>query len=352
MQDVSAAVFESLALAKLVGQAPAFTAALRQLPQVARSGASVLLQGETGTGKELAARALHYLSPRADGPFVPVNCASLPDTLLEDELFGHERGAFTDAREARIGLVAEAAGGTLFLDEVDSLARKAQASLLRVLQEQRYRPLGARQEHSADVRLITASNTPLEERTRDGSFRLDLYYRLCVFTLRLPPLRERSEDILPLAAHFLAKYGPASRPPARLTAGSCAALRAHDWPGNVRELENAIRRAVHLCEGADVEVEHLGLPAGNGTADAPSASEELPPFQAAKRQAIEKFERQYLTSLLAAHQGNVVQAARAASKDRSDLGKLLRKYDISPSSFRDCSASFPVPDTSSNRPCA
>jgi DNA-binding NtrC family response regulator len=353
MQDVVAAVFQSLALSKLVGSSPAFTQALRHLPQMARSEAPVLLLGETGTGKELTARALHSLSPRAGGPFVPVNCGALPDSLLEDELFGHEAGAFTDAREARRGLIAQAEKGTLFLDEVDSLSRKAQASLLRVLQDQRYRPLGARQEHAADVRLITACNTPLEEPIHEGAFRRDLYFRLCVFGIYLPPLRERPDDLLPLAEHFLAKYAPPGHPRPGLSASSRQALWNHDWPGNVRELENVIRRAVHLCEGAEIEVDHLGLPAANGQGTATDGpGEKLLSFHAAKRRAIEHFERSYLTSLMATYRGNVSQAARAAGKDRSDLSKLLRKYRIRSASFRKPSQPLPVPDTSSDPPCA
>jgi two-component system response regulator GlrR len=298
MRDMLEPVYQSLSPFGLIGSSPAFVQAVRHLPRMAASEAAVLLQGETGTGKELAARALHHLSPRAGGPFVPVNCGALADTLLENELFGHEKGAFTDAREARSGLIAQADKGTLFLDEVDCLPPKAQASLLRVLQDQRYRPLGARQEQVANVRWITACNTPLEERTRHGALRKDLFYRLCVFGIYLPPLRERPEDVLPLAEHFLAKYAPASRPRPALSAPGRQALLHHHWPGNIRELENVVRRAVHLCTGAEVEVEHLGLPAAGGAgADADADGKPLS-FHAAKRQAVERFERTYLHSLM------------------------------------------------------
>ncbi len=334
MQDAVTAVFRAQALGKLIGRAPAFTQILDRLPQVAESPVPVVLRGETGTGKELTARALHYLSPRADGPFVAVNCGALPDSLLEDELFGHERGAFTDAREARAGLIAQADKGTLFLDEVDCLSGRAQVSLLRVLQEQRYRPLGSAREQTADVRLVAASNAPLDRLAREGAFRADLYYRLCVVCLHLPPLRERREDVLPLGEHFLARHVSPGRPVPRLSGGSRAALLAHDWPGNVRELENAILRG--LCLGGDgpIEPEHLGLPGSAApSADSPGGAV-LRPFHAAKLQAVARFERDYLTSLMSACKGNVSQAARAAGKERRALGRLLRKHGIDALAFR------------------
>src|SRR5215472_4396066 len=194
---------DSQALAKLVGEAPAFAKAIKQLPAVAKSGATALITGETGTGKELVARAIHYLSARTSQPFVAVNCGSLPDTLLEDELFGHERGAFTGAHVRRDGLIAQAEKGTLFLDEVDTLPAKAQIDLLRVLQDKRFRTIGSSVEHKADVRIVAATNAPLELLVQSGGFRADLYYRLSVFPIFLPVLRDRREDIPALAAHFL-----------------------------------------------------------------------------------------------------------------------------------------------------
>ncbi len=336
MADPDSRLHELLTLHKLVGRSPAFLQALQTLPRIARSEAAVLISGETGTGKELAARALHYLSPRAGYPFVGVNCGALPDTLLEGELFGHERGAFTDAHARRLGLIAEAEGGTLFLDEVDSLPGKAQVALLRVLQEKRLRAVGSSQERSVNVRLLVAANTALARRVRAGTFREDLYYRLCVFTLHLPPLRERPEDIAPLAQHFLEKHAPAHKPPARLSGGALAALLAHDWPGNVRELENTMLRASHLCQAHQVEVEDLSLPLQRRL----RTDEGGPPvggsqaFQILKQQAIERFERGYLLRLMAEHAGNISRAAHTACKDRRDLGKLLKKYHIDPHSFQ------------------
>src|SRR5262245_48329620 len=307
IQGATEKVRAALALRQLVGRAPAFAAVVHRLPQVACSGAPVLLLGETGTGKELAARALHYLSPRAPFPFVAVNCGALPESLVEGELFGHERGAFTDAHLRRAGLIAQAERGTLFLDEVDSLPRKAQVSLLRVLQEKRFRPVGGTAETTADVRVVAASNAPLDQLIREGGFRGDLYYRLAVFLLRLPPLRERLEDVEPLALHFLAKHAPPDRPPPRLSDAARGALLANDWPGNVRELENAIVRGCHRCEGGCIGAADLGLP------DAPSPSV-LPQrpnsFRTLRRRVIEAFEREYLSNLLANHNGNVTGAAR------------------------------------------
>jgi two-component system, NtrC family, response regulator GlrR len=339
-QETLDRVVEGLALAQLVGSSPAFRQSIADLPRMARNQATILLYGETGTGKELTARGIHYLSPRAGGPFVAVNCGALPETLLEDELFGHERGAFTDAREAREGLVAQAEGGTLFLDEVDALSPRAQVSVLRVLQERRYRPLGSRAEQQADVRVVAASNTCLEQRVKAGLFRQDLYYRLCLFLIRLPPLRERREDILLLSEHFLVRHAVAGGPVLRLSARSRDALLAHDWPGNVRELENAIVRATVLCPGGEIEVEHLGLPSRTPSPEAVGDAGGLPgSFQSAKRQVIARFERDYLTRLMTRSRGNVSAAARTAGKDRRELGKLLKKHHIDPRTFHDAAFS-------------
>jgi DNA-binding NtrC family response regulator len=314
------------AMARLIGDGPAFRTALTTLPAAARSEGAVLITGETGTGKELVARALHYLSPRAAHPFVAVNCGALTETLLEDELFGHEPGAFTDARQRRLGLIVQANRGTLLLDEIDALTPRAQVALLRVLQDRTFRPLGASQEQRADVRFVAASNAPLLARVEAGTFRADLYYRLCVFPLALPPLRERPEDVLPLARHFLDLHTPPARRPLALGATARAALQAAAWPGNVRELENVMVRAVGLCPGPTIEVQHLGLP------PAPAAPEPRT-FHAHKRLVIAAFERAYLTRLLRESRGNVTRAARAAGKERRGLGKLLKKYQLDPRQF-------------------
>ena len=324
------------ALAKLVGESTALLNMIGQIPAVAGSEAPVLISGETGTGKELVARAVHYLSPRAETPFVAVNCGSLPETLLEDELFGHERGAFTSADSRREGLIEQAEKGTLFLDEVDTLAAKAQVDLLRVLQDKKYRSIGSNREKEANVRIVAATNVALDQLVRSGVFRSDLYYRLCVFSISLPPLRSRKEDIPALAAHFLKKHAPAGRSNLRFASNTSSALLAWDWPGNVRELENAIVRAIHLCRCDLIEASDLGL--GPFAAGPPLAVDAAPgrphSFRAMKQATIEVFEKNYLTCLMSEHRGNVSQAARASGKERRDLGKLLRKYQLDPKSYR------------------
>jgi DNA-binding NtrC family response regulator len=321
--------------AKLVGEAPAFLKSIARLPAIARSDAAVLISGETGTGKELVARAVHYLSDRAPYPFVAVNCGALPDTLLEDELFGHERGAFTDAHAKKTGLLAHAEKGTLLLDEVDALSGKAQIVLLRMLQDKKYRPVGGTSEQQADVRILAATNATVDQLVEQGAFRSDLYYRLCVFSVRLPALRERVEDIPRLASHFIRKHTPEGTPPLTLGAGAIQCLLAHSWPGNVRELENAIIRAIHVSEDrANVAADDFGLPVQEPPAASACAEQAPGLFRTLKRQAIESFERAYLTRLMADYHGNISKAARAAGKERRDLGKLLKKCRIDPRSFR------------------
>jgi DNA-binding NtrC family response regulator len=324
------------ALSKLVGCAPAFVNAISQLQAVSKSEAPIMIRGETGTGKELVARAIHYISGRAAYPFVALNCGSLPDTLLEDELFGHERGAFTGAHARRDGLIAQAKKGTLFLDEVDTLSHKAQVDLLRVLQDKRFRPIGSSAEREADIRVLAATNAPLDQLIRTSNFRPDLFYRLCIFTVSLPPLRERKEDVLLLAAHFLEKHALEDKPGLKLSPEACAALLTWEWPGNVRELENAVLRAIHLCQTDSIEIADLGLqtnrdPFPDATA---SPADGETSFSAAKRRAIALFEKEYLSRLMAQQEGNISQAARVAGKDRSDLGKLLKKHRLDAKVFR------------------
>jgi DNA-binding NtrC family response regulator len=323
------------ALAKLVGSAPAFVEAISQLPAVSKSEAAVMIRGETGTGKELVARAIHYMSDRAAHPFVALNCGSLPDSLLEDELFGHERGAFTGAHARRDGLIAQAKNGTLFLDEVDTLSQRAQVDLLRVLQDRRFRPIGSTAEREADIRVVAATNAPLDQLIRATNFRSDLYYRLCIFTINLPALRERKEDVLMLATHFLHKHALQDKPGLKLSAEACAALLAWDWPGNVRELENVMLRAIHLCRTDSIEVANLGLQTlCSLSPDAADCAGRESSFSVAKRRAIALFEKEYLTRLMAQQEGNISQAARVAGKDRSDIGKLLKKHRLDAKLFR------------------
>jgi transcriptional regulator with PAS, ATPase and Fis domain len=325
---------ETQALAKLIGEASPFKKALSRVPAAARSDHTVLIGGETGTGKELVARAIHYSSARAMFPFVGVNCGGLPDTLLEDELFGHERGAFTGAWQRRSGLIAQAEKGTLLLDEVEALSDRGQVVLLRVLQDQMFRPLGASQERQAQVRFLAATNVPLEPRVKAGTFRSDLYYRISVFSIDLPPLRARREDILALAAHFLRKHTPPDRSGLTLSAAANAALLTFDWPGNVRELENAIVRGIGNCQAEAIEVDDLVLPNSvpGGLGPAPD-DRTLRPFKALKKLAVEAFEKEYLVRLMSEHRGNVTRAAHGAEKDRRELGRLLKKYSIDPKRF-------------------
>jgi DNA-binding NtrC family response regulator len=329
-------------LARLVGESPRFLRAIERLWSIARHSATVVIGGETGTGKELIARAVHYLGPRAAQPFVPVNCGALPDTLLEDELFGHERGAFTDARERRAGLLSQADRGTLFLDEIDSLTPRAQVALLRVLQGGTYRALGGDRERPLDVRFVAATNTSLFALVRAGHFRSDLYYRLCVLSILLPPLRERIEDILLLARYFLTKHhsGPA---PLELSDGAERALIGYSWPGNVRELENVIQRAIAMTTSTLITADDLGLTthmpdlpalhpvipiAGSDGSELP-----FPPFNEAKRAVVDAFERDYLQQVMRAHHGNVSRAAQSARKERRDFGRLLKKHQLDPREF-------------------
>lgn len=308
----------------IVGQSAVLVAQLRKLPLIAGCDATVLISGETGTGKEMCARALHYLSRRAARPFVAVDCGAIPADLIENELFGHERGAFTTALTAQRGMIEEAAGGSLFLDEIHSLPIQMQVKLLRFLQEKEYRPLGSPKARRADVRIIAATNVALTEAIREGRFRQDLYYRLDVLSLTLPPLRERREDIPLLARHFLMTYAAEfGRAIGGFSEGALERLKAHSWPGNARELENLVQRAVLQSQSSVIQADDIALPD-------PVPAPTVKSFQARKAQVVEAFERDYLRTLLADHQGNVSAAARTAQKDRRALWELLRKHRLLP----------------------
>jgi len=307
-----------------IGASPVFLAALAQLPKMAQCDAGVLILGETGTGKEVVAQAIHTLSRRADAPCVVVNCAALPVDLVESELFGHVKGAFTTAHAARDGLVTAAEGGTLFLDDVDGLPLAAQAKLLRFLQSREYRPVGSNGVRRADVRVIAASNHDLASLAARGAFRPDLFYRLNVLNVRLPPLRERRSDIPLLAQHFLAVGGGG----VGLTPAAQQRLAAYDWPGNVRELQHVIERCRVLAGGALVDAPDLAFDADVEVAQ-PAAS-----FAEAKRTAVTSFERSLIENLLIAHHGNVTRAAAAAKKNRRAFVALMRKYAIASSDYR------------------
>jgi DNA-binding NtrC family response regulator len=315
---------------RLIGRSPLFLRVVERVPMLAQNEASILLLGETGTGKEVLAQAVHYCSRRAQGPWVAVNCAAIPAELVEDEFFGHVRGAYTHAVESRRGLVQEAEGGTIFLDEIDALPLASQAKLLRFLQERQYRSVGASQTHAADVRVIAASNRDMRVEAETGRFRQDLYFRLAVLSLTLPPLRERREDIGALSMHFLAQVnGETGRRIGPPTPEALGRLCAHHWPGNVRELRHVILRAVLLTSHTRLQAEDIDFDDGR-CADimAPMG------FREAKAQAVESFERHYLEALLARSGGNISRAARDAHKNRRAFFELLRRRGIDPARYR------------------
>jgi two-component system response regulator GlrR len=312
-----------LGLQNLVGQSPELFGELKKLPLIAGSDASALILGETGTGKELCARAIHYLSSRSAKPFVPVNCGAIPLELVENELFGHAAGAFTGATMPKAGLVQEAADGTLFLDEIDALPASAQVKLLRFLQDGEFRPLGSTKGLKSDVRVIAASNTNLDAAVHKNRFRADLYYRLGVVILNLPPLRSRGSDISLLSRHLLQKFcAELNKAIREISAAAMEKIVRYHWPGNVRELENIIRRAVILSEHSTLQPEDIDVP----VASSPATES----FRTIKSSVIAEFERRYIGQLLAAHNGNITAAAKVAQKNRRSFWELMRKHHIDP----------------------
>jgi len=306
----------------IIARSESMKEVLALVTRIAGSTASVLITGESGTGKELIARAIHYNSPRARGPFVAVNLAAVPESLIESELFGHKKGAFTDARADRDGLFAEADGGTIFLDEIGELALPLQAKLLRVLQEHELRPLGATKTRRVDVRVLAATNRNLDGMLAEGTFREDLYYRLNVIQLDLPPLRTRPEDVVPLADHFLAQLAARSQPPRRLRLAADAQqlLLAYAWPGNVRELHNVLERGIALCEGDVIHADDL-----------PNHVREKRPADflqvaLARRMSIAELEREYIERVLDDEGGNKTRAAQRLGLDRKTLYRKLEEY--------------------------
>ncbi len=313
---------EKVGLRQLVGESPSFVTEVEKIPVVATCDASVLISGETGTGKELFARAIHYLSPRAGKPFVPTSCGAIPVELVENELFGHVQGAYTSASSSQAGLIQEANSGTLFLDEIGSLPLLAQVKLLRFLQEKDYRQLGSPKIHHADVRVISATNVDLERAIREARFRQDLYYRLNIIPIVLPPLRERKEDIPLLANHFAEKLASGNNGKAkRLCPEAIQRLMTYEWPGNVRELENVIERAAIFSKGATIEGSDLFLPSREGENFRES-------FKKAKARVIEQFEKRYIEDLLLSCRGNISRAAEASQKNRRAFWELIRKHGI------------------------
>jgi DNA-binding NtrC family response regulator len=321
---------------RLVARDPAFLATIEMLERAARSDASVLLLGESGTGKEVLAHHLHDSSARAARPFVPVDCAAIPESLFESELFGHAKGAFTGADRARPGLFQVADGGTLFLDEIGELPASFQPKLLRALQERSVRRVGAPRPDEVDVRVVCATNRDLAARVEAKGFRSDLLYRLDVVRIEVPPLRARRRDIEPLAEHFLAEFCARNRAPARsLSAPALAVLESFAWPGNVRQLRNAVERACALGTGARIEPGDLppevrgladpGETRGDGLSDT---------FQEMKSRKVAVIESEYVIRLLREHGGNVTHCAERAGMSRSAFQKLMQRHGIRSSDYR------------------
>ena len=326
-QAIEVVPSQSRRFGDLVAESLAMREVFAVLELAARSTVTVLLEGETGVGKELAARAVHEASDRRRGPFVAIDCSALPESLVESELFGHVRGAFTGATATRKGAFARADGGTLFLDELGSVPASVQTRLLRSIEERTVRPVGADAERSVDVRLIAASREDLVAKVAEGTFRPDLYYRLSVVRIRIPALRERREDIAPIVAELLRVRG---LEPDGVSGAALDALFSHDWPGNVRELRNVVDRAIALAPGAR-RFEELRLSVrGEAVDPEPLAVRSDLPYAEAKRALVETFERRYLADLLARHDGNVSAAARAAGVDRKHFRTLARRHGLLP----------------------
>jgi two-component system response regulator GlrR len=310
----------------IVGRSERMQQVLETVTRIARNDSTVYIQGESGTGKELIAKAIHLASPRKDEPFIALNCAAIPETLLESKLFGHEKGAFTGATQSARGSFTQAHKGTIFLDEIGDMPLTTQAKVLRVIQERQFYPVGSERLIEVDVRVIVATNKDLEEEVKKGLFRHDLYYRIHVIPIHIPPLRERKVDIPPLVDHFLKKFNDRmNRGIKGVSAGAMNRLIAHDWPGNVRELENAIEYAVAMTRQDWIAGEDILQPRS------PAAAEEsFKPLREAKN----AFEKSYLISLLQICKGNVSEAAELAGKYRADFYALLGKHQLNPAEFR------------------
>lgn len=312
----------------IIGNSHEMREVFEKVMQVARADTTVLIRGESGTGKELIAQAIHYNSLRANKPFIRVNCAAIPETLIETEFFGHEKGAFTDAKAQKKGRFELANGGTIFLDEIGDLSPMTQVKLLRVLQEQEFERVGGTQSIKVDVRVITATNADLETKMKSNAFRTDLYYRLNVFSIFLPPLRERQTDILLLADHFMLKYGRKhNKPIKRISTPAIDMLRQYHWPGNVRELENCIERAVLVCDDQVIHAYHL--PPTLQTAE---SSGTLP--RMSLEASVANYEKELIQDALKSTRGNRAKAARLLDTTERIIGYKIQKYEIDVKRFK------------------
>jgi DNA-binding NtrC family response regulator len=315
---------------RIIGESDAIKRAVAETQRVAQTEATVLLLGESGTGKELFARAVHHLSNRRNEPFVAINCAAIPETLIENELFGHERGAFTGAGERRQGKFELASGGTVFLDEIGELPLAVQGKLLRAIEEKTIDRIGGRTTIPVDIRIVAATNKNLREASESGEFRRDLFFRLAVFPIEIPPLRERGDDIVHLARHFAAQLGRELRKrEATLSEPAIAALRAHLWPGNVRELENAIERACILSDTVSLEPRDLGLvPTGGKETDTLAALDLSGTLGEAVERAASLIERRKIAETLAYHDGNKTRAAETLGVSYKTLLTKIKEYAL------------------------
>ncbi|NIR51691.1 sigma-54-dependent Fis family transcriptional regulator [candidate division KSB1 bacterium] len=314
----------------VVGEHPAMLEILNLVVQIADTNATVLIAGETGTGKELIARALHTNSRRKEQPFVPINCGALPEDLLESELFGHARGAFTGAIENKIGWFERADGGTVFLDEISEMVPALQVKMLRILQSGEFAPVGSAQIRQCDVRVVAATNKNLSHLVEDGAFRQDLFYRLNVIGIEMPPLRERKSDIRLLSEHFVAQFAEQyNKGVLTITERVKNRLHSYDFPGNVRELQNIMERAVILCKTDTIDLEHLPVLASEPDFE----RKEGVSFREAKQQILEKFEREFVIDCLQKSNGNISKAAKAADMDFKNFHTKMKKYAINPKQF-------------------
>jgi two-component system response regulator GlrR len=329
-ESVKRALKREFGLKQIIGSSEVVKNLHEKINRISTCDANVLISGESGTGKELAARAIHYLSHRYRKPFIPVNCGAIPENLFENELFGHVKGAFTDARFKQFGLLKEAEGGTLFLDEVGAVSSYIQVKFLRLLQDKEYKPLGDSRLQKADIRIIAATNKDLSCLVKEGAFREDLYYRLNIVSLYIPPLRERKEDIPVLIEHFIKKYSREySKPIKESSTDAMEAFVSYTWPGNIRELENKIQQLIVMSTSTVITARDIQL-----SIDKPPAKEiELEYFKEAKKRVIDAFEKTYLSCLLTEYRGNMVGAARRAGKSRTALWNLLKKHSLSPKQF-------------------
>ena len=333
---LKATVGQKEGLGEMVGQSSTMQKVFARIRKLAASDVTVLIRGETGTGKELAARAIHRLSPRADKPFVTVNCPALPETILESELFGYRRGAFTGADQHRTGFFDQAGGGTIFLDEIGDLSPSVQTKLLRVLQNKKIRPLGAAKDHLVDVRILAATNRDLEKKMAENRFRRDLFYRLNVASVEMPPLRSIREDIPLLVDHFLEKSARQCKQATKSVSTEVInRLLSHPWPGNIRQLENIVQNWYALTSETEVEERHLDT---DDVCAAPASEQDIDlrlSYQHLKEQALASFTRAYLEKLLTRHRGNISLAAQQSGMKRQSLQKIIRRHGVDPDRFRD-----------------